>query len=172
MDIVGRFIQEECIRGKQYSVKFSDLYEKYTQWCEDSGEYELTTTALGRELSNRGYRKFKRGYRLGLRLRQKGEGFQECDRFDRFDRLPKPPNAHARAHAHAHVEFFSETDQTDQTDHTSQNGYQNIAIATLENGQYAVVEDVDGELYHYYEDERTFTTENEARQSLNGHMRQ
>jgi P4 family phage/plasmid primase-like protien len=72
MDAVGRFVDECCVVNKEFRVKAQTLYQKYTEWCKESGEREtLTKTAFGTELNKRGYEQKKSNsivWRHGLSL--------------------------------------------------------------------------------------------------------
>lgn len=52
-DATSQFLSECCSAGG--SVKSSDLYSAYKQWCTDNGHQALTHTSFGRELTRLGY---------------------------------------------------------------------------------------------------------------------
>jgi putative DNA primase/helicase len=54
-DHIGRFIADECIVREQCYVSSVVLRRAYESWCEEQGEKAWSATAVGRELSNRGY---------------------------------------------------------------------------------------------------------------------
>ena len=56
-DVVGQFIAECCITNRAVTAKAGDLYTRYTQWCEATGERAATQTDFGRRLSDRGFEK-------------------------------------------------------------------------------------------------------------------
>jgi putative DNA primase/helicase len=71
MDSVARFLDECCLVLPDARVKASILYERYKQWCLDTGEELLTLTKLGTALDRRGIEKRQSGgvyWRLGLGL--------------------------------------------------------------------------------------------------------
>ncbi|MEA3367720.1 MAG: phage/plasmid primase, P4 family, partial [Planctomycetota bacterium] len=71
-DDLGRFLREETITGDGLLLKFSDLWKRYLDWCENAAEKPVTKTALGRELTERGFAKddTKHGaWRCGIGLR-------------------------------------------------------------------------------------------------------
>jgi putative DNA primase/helicase len=76
MDTLGNFLAECCVVDARGRVAASELYEKYTQWCEDAGvRYPLSKTTFGVRLKERGFRPKKSGSeRLwqGLELREHG----------------------------------------------------------------------------------------------------
>jgi putative DNA primase/helicase len=53
-DVIGRFIDERCLRNSQVRVKASTLYDAYKKWCEAGGEYAVSSRELGIKLSERG----------------------------------------------------------------------------------------------------------------------
>lgn len=70
-DTIGAFLDEECEVGSGHEVQSGPLYQAYTRWAKDNGEYAMTATAFGRRLGERGHTSIKRGsfkYRSGLRL--------------------------------------------------------------------------------------------------------
>ena len=54
-DHLGRFLTDECIVGESFQVSSGALRKAYEAWCGDQGEPPRSSTAVGRELSNRGY---------------------------------------------------------------------------------------------------------------------
>ena len=60
-DTMQPFIDDRCEINKMESVKASDLYAAYRAWAETNGEKAMTSTAFGRELSERGYEKRRQG---------------------------------------------------------------------------------------------------------------
>jgi putative DNA primase/helicase len=76
-DDVARFVAGRCVpAGGQVGDKVADIYGAYSQWCEDEELSPMPSVALGRELSQRGYRsksvrtgRSKVRINIGLRLR-------------------------------------------------------------------------------------------------------
>jgi putative DNA primase/helicase len=71
-DIVAAFLAEECLIGKDCSVRATSLYKAYKWWCDRHGHMPLNDTNLGRDLRGRGFEKVRdsKGVRrLGLELR-------------------------------------------------------------------------------------------------------
>ena len=56
-DQVGRFLSECCSVDPKAKTKSSYLYLAYQSWCPANGEEEVTGTAFGRRLTERGMRK-------------------------------------------------------------------------------------------------------------------
>ncbi len=53
MDVVSRFLDDCTEKSFAKSVKASDLYRVYTNWCTQYGEYQMSNTKFGKELSQR-----------------------------------------------------------------------------------------------------------------------
>jgi putative DNA primase/helicase len=54
MDMIADFIEECCITGEDLWCKFGDFYNRYTKWCEESGEKPLPKLGFGNKLTERG----------------------------------------------------------------------------------------------------------------------
>lgn len=69
-DVIGAFLEDCCDVGRGLEIEASVLYKAYRQWAKDGGEHELSQTAFGRRLEERGFGVRKSGvkYRVGLRL--------------------------------------------------------------------------------------------------------
>jgi len=74
-DTLGAFLEEYCELGAEFVQPASELYRAYKQWTEVAGEFQLSQTAFGRRLEERGITAEKRGtgaartkWRLGVRL--------------------------------------------------------------------------------------------------------
>jgi putative DNA primase/helicase len=69
-DILGSFLEDCCDLGPGLEVGATDLYQSFKKWAKENGEYELSMTAFGRRLDERGFAVRKAGtkYRQGLRL--------------------------------------------------------------------------------------------------------
>lgn len=69
-DVIGSFLEDSCETGPGLEVSATDLYQAYKRWAKESGEFELSQTAFGRRLEERGFGTRKSGvkYRCGLRL--------------------------------------------------------------------------------------------------------
>jgi putative DNA primase/helicase len=73
MDIVGDFIGECCIVSAGVEVPMGELYKRYVEWCNDSGERCLTKRRFADQLTESGYPADRSGTartrcRIGLRL--------------------------------------------------------------------------------------------------------
>jgi putative DNA primase/helicase len=69
-DILGSFLEECCEIGGGLEVSATELYTAYRRWAHDNGQFELSHTAFGRQIEERGFDARKNGikYRRGLRL--------------------------------------------------------------------------------------------------------
>ncbi len=65
MDVLARFIDEECDTGAGCKVKTSLLYGRYKIWCEESGEQVMRSQDFSQSLQERGY---SRGKSDGTRI--------------------------------------------------------------------------------------------------------
>lgn len=73
-DVIGTFLNEECIRDERANVLTSSVYDAYIAWCKASGEDPIAKRSLGQQLQERGFdpRRGAGGIRLwkGLRLKE------------------------------------------------------------------------------------------------------
>lgn len=77
MDIIEPFIETCCLVNPLAKVEAKLLYNQYTKWCDEEGEYPLKNRAFYRLLENKGFKK-ERGaknkiYVHGLRLNDEYE---------------------------------------------------------------------------------------------------
>ncbi len=54
-DIFGTFLSERCEVGKAFDLTAAALYLSYENWCDESGERAISKTALGRDMTDRGF---------------------------------------------------------------------------------------------------------------------
>ncbi|EDP24840.1 hypothetical protein PEPMIC_00015 [Parvimonas micra ATCC 33270] len=76
MDILGPYINENCIINPMAKVESRKLYDDYKKWCYQNDELELKNRSFYRQLVTRGFKK-KRGtankiffYGIGLKKEQ------------------------------------------------------------------------------------------------------
>lgn len=70
MDVVSKFLDECTEKAFAKSVKASDLYQIYTNWCKQYGEWQMSNTKFGKEISQR-YERIKKmdgWYYVGMEL--------------------------------------------------------------------------------------------------------
>ena len=72
MDPLDAFINEMCTDGAEYSVKARTLYDEYRIWAEKSGEYRMSMTKFGREMTKKlpKMRKTDGYYYVGIKLKE------------------------------------------------------------------------------------------------------
>ncbi len=58
-DQLGRWIDERCVTGNGFEGRASSLYGDYRDWCGNSGENPIPSSAFGRQLIERGFRRRK-----------------------------------------------------------------------------------------------------------------
>lgn len=59
MDTMGSFLDEYCMVHENAKCPAPTLYQKYIEWTEDNGEYQITRTKLYRKIEERGFQKRK-----------------------------------------------------------------------------------------------------------------
>lgn len=55
MDVIARFISENCVIQKRAEVGATQLYKAYVAWCEETGERPEKQKNFGERLTERGY---------------------------------------------------------------------------------------------------------------------
>jgi putative DNA primase/helicase len=71
-DIVKIFVTECCDIGQDFEVKSQDLYNSYSQWCENSGHRPKSITSLSTDWDRLGFMKNRRNkgsYWSGVKLK-------------------------------------------------------------------------------------------------------
>ena len=79
MDVVSKFLDECTEKAFAKSIKASDLYKAYMEWCDTNTEYKMSNTKFGKEIVQR-FEKIKRRdsyYYVGLQFI--GEWSQKYD---------------------------------------------------------------------------------------------
>jgi putative DNA primase/helicase len=56
-DLLGHWLAERCVTGRDFRQRASELYADCRQWCELSGEDSPTRDAFGEEMTARGYQR-------------------------------------------------------------------------------------------------------------------
>ena len=54
MDIIGQFLDENCVTGTRYEVACAELYAAYDRWCDEGGERSINQRRFGAQMSERG----------------------------------------------------------------------------------------------------------------------
>jgi putative DNA primase/helicase len=60
MDVLSQFLEECCEQRQHHEIRASLLYRAYVQWVRSRGEFEMTQTAFGTRLSERGFERTHR----------------------------------------------------------------------------------------------------------------
>ena len=71
-DLIGRYIDDECVVHPSAKAKPADLYASFDRWCQTNGERPITKKAFGMRLADRGYTSDRTGsqrYWLGISIR-------------------------------------------------------------------------------------------------------
>jgi putative DNA primase/helicase len=55
MDILEDFIQSRCVLETEKKTTHKELYAAYARWCEENGEFAVTTNTFGKKLIGRGF---------------------------------------------------------------------------------------------------------------------
>lgn len=76
-DAVARFVNERCMTGPAFNVRFADLFDAFGRWCMDDGAEQMSKRAFGEALEAAGYKATKGSrnvaYRAGIGLLTEGE---------------------------------------------------------------------------------------------------
>jgi len=74
MDVLGPWLEDCCILGKENQTTVKLLYESYTTWCEANGDKPISKTMLGKRLGERGLDRYQgpggKRYWLGISIRE------------------------------------------------------------------------------------------------------
>jgi putative DNA primase/helicase len=57
MDILGPFLYERCYIGDDQKISAKEIYEVYSNWCFQNGEFALKNRAFYRALETKGFKK-------------------------------------------------------------------------------------------------------------------
>ena len=72
MDVIGRWIEENCETDSAFEQLASELYSNFSEWAKASGEFPMTNTLFGRRLGDRGFQAARAGsgkkIRTGIQL--------------------------------------------------------------------------------------------------------
>jgi P4 family phage/plasmid primase-like protien len=58
-DLIGRFLDESCVTGPTFKTRAGELYEAYKTWAKANGEGEVSGTAFGLAMTERGFARDK-----------------------------------------------------------------------------------------------------------------
>lgn len=68
MDIIALFINDCCIMDSKATVSCTNIYKKYVDWCNESGEFVLSKINFGKKLEEKGFSVDRKSQ--GLRVRK------------------------------------------------------------------------------------------------------
>jgi len=77
-DIVGQFVEEECITGDGLEVKASRLYSEYKAWCDETGHARKSMNTVKQDWERLGFKLEKRrdaNYYKGVTLKGAAGGY-------------------------------------------------------------------------------------------------
>jgi putative DNA primase/helicase len=60
-DVIGQFIEECCVISENAQARAGELWTTFKEWTSENGFHQGTSTAFGRKLSERGFRKSRDG---------------------------------------------------------------------------------------------------------------
>ena len=58
-DVFADFLEDCTIQGEGYEVKAHEIYDVYQKWREQNGEKDISGTAFGRKMNDRGFKKVR-----------------------------------------------------------------------------------------------------------------
>ena len=81
MDVFGSYISDRCVIGHSFTVQAGQIYLDHKDWCDKTGEQEMTQKALGIKLGERGFKQGKdaKGRRLWRGVGMKSELSPDCE---------------------------------------------------------------------------------------------
>ncbi len=59
MDVIGQFIDEDCLIAPQARVACGDLYSAYAKWADDGGERPINQRRFGSQMTERGFERVR-----------------------------------------------------------------------------------------------------------------
>jgi putative DNA primase/helicase len=72
MDVIGNFLKDSCVQGKERSIRIRELYKAYSDWCDENKEHAVSERFLSIRLKEIGFeqnRTAEARYWVGLALR-------------------------------------------------------------------------------------------------------
>lgn len=79
MDVLEHFIEDTCTRDKNGMAPAGQLYDKYKQWADDSGEYKMNKNTFGKKMKEKFTKKKTNGrfYYQGISIRSEYPGLSQ-----------------------------------------------------------------------------------------------
>jgi putative DNA primase/helicase len=56
MDVIGNFLKERTVQGKQHSIRIRELYKSYADWCDDNKEHAVSERFFTMRLKEMGFK--------------------------------------------------------------------------------------------------------------------
>lgn len=149
-DSIQLFLDEECELGEVESVAATQLYERFKEWCTESGEKPRSQTWFGKKIKEKGFtsgrdplsrKKIWGG--IGLIAKQFESGdldFRNSETVSAYERLNKNDQIHKGLYTPT-VSTVSETDES-----LSNQGFRNQTVSEPEGPEglsLSVANDVD-----------------------------
>jgi putative DNA primase/helicase len=72
MDVIGNFLKERSVQGKEYTIRIRELYKAYADWCDDNKEHAVSERFFTMRLKEMGFEQCRTAearYWSGLGLR-------------------------------------------------------------------------------------------------------
>ena len=55
MDVIGNFLKERTVQGKEYTIRIRELYKAYSDWCDDNKEHAVSERFFTMRLKEMNY---------------------------------------------------------------------------------------------------------------------
>jgi putative DNA primase/helicase len=55
MDVIGNFLKERCVEGKECTIRIRELYKAYADWCDDNKEHAVSERFFTMRLKEMSY---------------------------------------------------------------------------------------------------------------------
>lgn len=114
MDILGQFLSDHCVVRAGARVSAKNIYDAYKDWCEENGEYVLSSRKFNRRLEERGFVKKRSGkagntefHGIGLLSLDFTERTEELNQTERISSIPYMSNSYGGIGENDSVTFSS-----------------------------------------------------------------
>jgi putative DNA primase/helicase len=55
MDVIGNFLKECCVQGKDCTIRIRELYKAYADWCDENNEHAVNERFFTMRLKDMGF---------------------------------------------------------------------------------------------------------------------
>jgi putative DNA primase/helicase len=55
MDVIGNFLKECCVQGKDCTIRIRELYKGYADWCDENNEHAVNERFFTMRLKDIGF---------------------------------------------------------------------------------------------------------------------